>query len=91
MLNQVQLIGHIKEVLRSENGELSLVLAVERSFKNNEGKFLTDYLTCRVWKAVVDVYENICREGQLVSLSGRLESLDGKKIGITCTYVDFLK
>jgi len=91
MLNQVQLIGRIQEVYRKENDELYLVLAVERSFKDYEGKFLTDYLTCKVWKAVVDIYQNICKQGQLVSLSGRLESLDGKKIDIECTYVDFLK
>lgn len=91
MLNQVQLIGHIQDVYQNKSGEWYLDLAVERSFKDYEGHFLTDYLTCKIWKAVAEFYSRTCHKGQLVGLVGRLSALKGEKLDIECTYIDFLK
>ena len=69
MLNQVVVVGRIYSI---ENGEL--VLAVPRSFKNENGEYDTDYIDVRLSKSIERNVSTYCEKGDLVGVKGRLES-----------------
>lgn len=69
MLNQVVIVGRIYSM---ENGEL--VMAVPRSFKNENGEYDTDYIDVRLSNAVETNVSTYCEVGDLVGIKGRLES-----------------
>ena len=69
MLNQVVVVGRIYSI---ENGEL--VMAVPRSFKNENGENDTDYIEVRLSKSIEDNVSTYCEVGDLVGVKGRLES-----------------
>ena len=57
---------------RMENGEL--VMAVPRSFKNENGEYDTDYIEVRLSKSIENNVSTYCEKGDLVGVKGRLES-----------------
>ena len=69
MLNQVVVVGRIYSM---ENGEL--VMAVPRSFKNENGEYDTDYIDVRLSKSIEENVLTYCEKGDLVGVKGRLES-----------------
>lgn len=69
MLNQVVVVGRIYSM---ENGEL--VMAVPRSFKNENGEYDTDYIEARLSKSIEENVSTYCEKGDLVGVKGRLES-----------------
>ena len=69
MLNQVVVVGRIYSI---ENGKL--VLAVPRSFKNENGEYDTDYIDVRLSKSIERNVSTYCEKGDLVGVKGRLES-----------------
>ena len=69
MLNQVVVVGRIYSI---ENGEL--VMAVPRSFKNENGEYDTDYIEVRLSKSIKENVSTYCEKGDLVGVKGRLES-----------------
>ena len=69
MLNQVVVVGRIYSI---ENGEL--VMAVPRSFKNENGEYDTDYIDVRLSKSIEENVSTYCEKGDLVGVKGRLES-----------------
>ena len=69
MLNQVVVVGRINSM---ENGEL--VMAVPRSFKNENGEYDTDYIEVRLSKSIESNVLTYCEVGDLVGVRGRLES-----------------
>ena len=69
MLNQVVVVGRIYII---ENYEL--VLAVPRSFKNENGEYDTDYIEVRLSNSIASNVSTYCEKGDLVGVKGRLES-----------------
>jgi len=77
MLNTVFLVGRIKDDPRiiTKNGkeEVSLIVGVQRPFKNSDGIYDTDYLKCILWNIVASSTADYCKTGDLVGLKGRLQ------------------
>ena len=69
MLNQVVVVGRIYSM---ENGEF--VVAVPRSFKNENGEYDTDYIEVKLSKSIKSNVSTYCEKGDLVGVKGRLES-----------------
>lgn len=69
MLNQVVLIGRIVE-LKPDKG---IRIAVQRSYKNEEGVYDTDTLTIFMQGAMLDNTAQYCNKGDLVGIKGRLQ------------------
>ena len=85
MLNQSILVGRIvkePEVRETENGTkvTNLTLAVQRSYKNVEGEYDTDFISCVLWKGIAETTAEYCKKGDLIGVRGRLQS---KQIGYT--------
>ena len=89
MINQVVLVGRLTddiEVISKENGKKvsSLVLAVQRTYKNTEGIYEADFIRCTLWNAVAASTSEYCHKGDIVGIKGRIqvnsyEDKDGTK------------
>ena len=89
MLNQVVLVGRLigdPELYQTETGKkvARLVLAVPRSYKNSNGEYETDFISCKLWQVVAQNTVEYCQKGDLIGLRGRLETYnyeteDGRK------------
>ena len=79
MLNQAVLVGRIvqtPELKETENGKklTRVTLAVPRSFKNSNGEYETDFISCVMWKGVAENTAEYCQAGDLVGIKGRIQS-----------------
>lgn len=78
MLNQVVLVGRLTddlEVVETENGKkvTNLTLAVQRSYKNADGIYETDFVKCTLWNAIAENTSEYCKKGDIIGLKGRLQ------------------
>lgn len=103
MLNQAVLVGRIvydPELKETENGNkvANVTLAVPRSFKNDNGEYDTDFISCVLWKGVAENTAEYCKKGDMVGIKGRIQSdsyenKEGKKeskLSIVAEKVTFL-
>ena len=78
MHNLVYLIGRLVsdlEIKKTENNKdySSITLAVQRSFKNPEGIYETDFIKCILWNGIANNTKTYCQKGDLVGIRGRLQ------------------
>lgn len=99
MHNQVFLIGRITgEPVRKEleDGKrvVELTIASQRTYKNEEGIYETDFVPVILWNAIADNVLEYCRKGDLVGVKGRIETNmdnDGTyKMNVVADKVTFL-
>ena len=78
MLNQAVLVGRIvrePELKNTDKGKVTnITLAVPRSFKNPNGEYDTDYISCVLWKGVAESTVEYCKKGDLVGIKGRIQT-----------------
>ena len=89
MLNQVVLVGRLTddlEVTETEKGKkvTTMILAVQRTFKNADGVYEADFIKCTLWNAAASSTSEYCKKGDIIGLKGRLqvnsyEDKDGTK------------
>lgn len=104
MLNQVVLVGRLvttPEIKELESGKkfAKVVLAVSRSFNNEEGVYETDFIDCVLYNNIIaESTAEYCRKGDLIGIRGRLETntyedANGdirKTMQVICDKVSFL-
>ncbi|MGD6778593.1 single-stranded DNA-binding protein [Sutcliffiella horikoshii] len=98
MINEVVLIGRmVKDPDLRYTGDgtpvASFRLAVNRNFKNQEGVYEADFVSCTAWRGTAETTANYCRKGALVAVTGRIqtsryESKDGTTVFVTDVVVD---
>lgn len=79
MMNQIVLVGRLVkdvEVEELESGKrvAKAVLAVPRSFKNENGEYDTDFIDIVIWNSIADNTAEYCHKGDLIGIKGRLET-----------------
>ena len=78
VLNQAVLVGRIvkdPELKNTDKGKVTnITLAVPRSFKNQNGEYDTDFISCILWKGVAESTVEYCKKGDLVGVKGRLQT-----------------
>lgn len=74
MLNQFVTVGRITEDPTQENGKAVIKLAVPRSYKNTEGEYETDFISCLLFKGIAENTCEYCKKGDLVGIKGRMQS-----------------
>jgi len=79
MLNQVVLVGRLTsdpEIITTENGKkmTTINIAVQRSFKNMDGLYETDFIRCILWNGVAASTHEYCHSGDIVGVKGRLQT-----------------
>ena len=85
MLNNVTLVGRIIEL--SEN---QVILATPRPYKNTEGIYDTDYITCKMYKNINNMALEYCKVSDLIAVKGRLQSNDKKEMSLVVDKISFL-
>lgn len=87
-MNNLTLVGRICNELKLEETENSkrtyLTVAVNRTFKNANGEYETDFIRCVLWNNIAKNAFEYCHKGDIVSIRGRLqtrnyEDKDGNK------------
>lgn len=78
MLNQVVLVGRLTDdpsVTKTESGQKvsTVTLAVNRSFKNPEGIYETDFIRCILWNVIAENTSEYCKKGDIVGVKGRIQ------------------
>ena len=78
MMNQVVILGRIcKDIQIEKEGDkefATVTLAVQRSYKNEEGEYETDFIDATLVGGVATQTAEYCRKGDLIGIKGRLES-----------------
>ena len=84
MLNQIVIVGRLvkdPELKDSENGSkyTNITLAVPRSYKNVDGEYDTDFISCRLWSGIAENASEYCKKGDLLGVKGRIETRNYEK------------
>ena len=79
MLNQVVIVGRLTrdvEVHKSDSGKQisTITLAIPRGFKNVDGNYDTDFISCILWDQVATNTSTFCHKGDILGVRGRLQS-----------------
>ncbi len=95
--NLVYLIGRLTdnpELKEYEDGKsmLTINLAVQRSYKNENGLYEVDFIRCVLWNGVASHTSEYCKKGDLVGVKGKIQTRsyedNGEKKYITEVIVD---
>lgn len=79
MLNQIILVGRlvsdpeIKETIEDRK-EVTITLAIPRSFKNADGEYESDFINCTLWDSIAKSTSEYCKKGDIVGVKGRVQS-----------------
>lgn len=77
-MNQVILVGRLcadPEITTDQEKKRSVItLAVNRSFKNVDGVYETDFIRCVLWNNVAMNTFSYCHSGDVVGIKGRLQT-----------------
>ncbi len=84
--NQVTLVGRLvadPEMRYTQSGVpvVSFRLAVDREFKNADGKRDTDFINCTAWRKVAEIVQQYTKKGSLILVSGSLQQDNYEKDG----------
>ena len=79
MLNQTVIVGRLvrePELRETETGKkiTNITLAVPRSYKNVNGEYDTDFISCILWQGVAENTVNYIKKGDLLGIKGRVQS-----------------
>lgn len=79
MLNQTVIVGRLTkdpELNQTESGKkvTNITLAVPRSYKNTNGEYDTDFISCVLWQGIAENTSEYCKKGDLVGVKGRIQS-----------------
>lgn len=103
MLNKFCAIGRLTkdpELRRTNTGAAvaSFNIAVNRSFKNQQGEYEADFIPCVAWNKTAENIDLYCEKGSLIAIEARMQSrsydnAQGQKVYVIeaiCESVQFL-
>ncbi|MGE4320312.1 MAG: single-stranded DNA-binding protein [Acholeplasmataceae bacterium] len=79
MLNQLILIGRLThdpeiKVLPDGRKVSEVVIAVQRSYKNMDGQYETDFIKISLWEGLATAVESYCKKGVMIAVKARLQT-----------------
>lgn len=89
MLNQVVLVGRIVDKIKNGKDQLELILEVPRSFKNENGEYDKDSISCVLTGNIAINTSEYVKVKDLVGIKGRIES-EGSILKVVAEKVTFL-
>lgn len=95
MLNQAIIVGRLvrdPELKETENGKkvTNITLAVPRSYKNVDGQYDTDFISCVLWQGVAENTVEYVKKGDLLGIKGRIQTRSYEKDEETKTCVEII-
>lgn len=94
-MNTVMLVGRLAqdpEVRTTETGKTvtNISVAVNRSFKNPDGIYETDFIDCTLWDGLAKNLHEYCKKGDTVGVRGRLQVSHYEKDNVKFKKVDVI-
>jgi len=94
MINSTILIGRLAKdpkVKELESGKKvsNITLAVNKPYRDVNGKYGVDFIDCTLWQEVAENTSEYCEKGDLIGVKGRLEIRD-KKLILVAENITFL-
>ena len=78
-MNNFMIVGRLLNKRENlENHSIELEIAVKRSYKNIDGIYETDLLTCLLWDGIAKTTLDCCRINDIVGIKGKIQSKEGK-------------
>lgn len=95
MVNQTILVGRLvdKPILEeTENGRktTTIILAIPRSFRNDNGEYETDFIPVSIVGQTACSVNEYCKQGDLIGVRGRIARLSNSDMQIIGEKVSFL-
>lgn len=95
MLNNTVLVGRLvsdPKIKETENGKKvsNITLAVQRPYKNSNGKYDTDFIDCTLWDSIAKSTCDCCKKGDLIGVKGRISTSKYEKDGKTQYKTDII-
>ena len=95
MVNQLIIVGRLVErpVLEKTENEKkasTIVLAVGRSFKNDNGEYDTDFIPVSLVGQIAVTTCEYCEKGDTIAIKGRVARMHGNDVQIVADKVTFL-
>lgn len=93
-MNQVSLVGRIVkkptiEINKKGEKRTTIIIAINRFFKNEEGMYETDFIPCVLYSKVAENTCEYCRRGDIIAVKGRLQ-IDENKLEVIGERVTFI-
>ena len=78
-MNKAVLVGRLvrdPEIRELEDGKKvsNITVAVQRSYKNENGEYEADFIDCSLWGSTAEKTAEYCKKGDLVGVKGRLQT-----------------
>ena len=78
-MNSVILVGRLTtnpEIVEVDKDKkvTTIILAVNRNFKNVEGVYETDFVRCILWNFIAANTTEYCKVGDVIGIKGRLQT-----------------
>ena len=94
MMNQFVIVGRLTEtptIKETENNRkvANIKLAVQRSYKNSEVIYETDFLNIVLWSGVAENTTTYCKKGDVLGVKGRIQN-HNNNIELIADRVSFL-
>lgn len=91
MINNVVLTGRLVRNLElkqssNNNSMLNLTVAVNRTFKNQNGQQQADFISCKAFGKRAETIAQYCQKGDLVGITGSIQTGSYKKQDGTTVY-----
>ena len=80
MLNQLTVVGRLSRIGQDYK---TLQLAVQRSYKNQEGVYETDFFTVKLDEHMRNSIKGLITKGDSIGIKGRLECTEPRRGKIT--------
>lgn len=79
MLNQIVVVGRLvkdPEIIETDDGKnvSNITVATQRSYKNAEGVYETDFIDCALWNGIAQSTKDYCKKGDILGIKGRLQT-----------------
>jgi len=84
MLNQAVLVGRLvnegEKVERDGKSYTKITIASQRSYKNEDGIYETDFIDIILWGPIADNTLEYCKKGDIIGIKGRIQT-EGNSMG----------
>ncbi len=78
-MNNVILVGRLTQnpeisIIENNKKVTTVILAVNRNFKNADGIYETDFVRCILWNSIASTTTEYCHVGDVIGVKGRLQT-----------------
>ena len=87
MYNYFALIGKVEEIRIDSS---TIIMAVNKPFRNADGIYLTDFIKVAYWSGLENYVREYVHENQTISITGHIDG-DGQNIHLVADKFIFLE